>query len=67
MVVTREDVTAPMVSGLMKLLFDARGGPPSAAVSQIDPRRARAGVTIPFHPEAEAFLASRADAKPPAK
>jgi TRAP transporter TAXI family solute receptor len=67
MIVTREDVAAPMVSGLMKLLFDARGGPQSAAVSQIDVRQARAGVTIPFHPEAEAFFRSRADSKPPAR
>jgi TRAP transporter TAXI family solute receptor len=66
LLVTREDVAAPTVAGLMRLLFEERGGVTSAAVSQVQVRHAREGVGLPFHPQAETYLSARAPAAKPA-
>ena len=59
MLVTRDDVRGELIDQLLGLVFDQRGGAVTAAVSQIAPRTARAGVTIPWHPRADANLAGR--------
>jgi TRAP transporter TAXI family solute receptor len=65
LLVTREDVAPASVAALMRLLFEARGGAITAAVSQVHVARAREGVGLPFHPQAETYLATRTT--PPAK
>ena len=63
LLVTREDVAPASVAALMRLLFEARGGANTAAVSQVNVQRAREGVGLPFHPQAETYLATRATAR----
>ena len=64
LLVTRADVAPATVVTLMRLLFEVRGGTTTAAVSRVHVRQAREGVGIPFHREAETYLATRAP--PPA-
>jgi TRAP-type uncharacterized transport system substrate-binding protein len=65
--VTRDDVAPATVAAVMRLLFEVRGGPTTAAVSRIHLTQAREGVGIPFHAEAETYLATRStSAKKPA-
>ena len=69
LLVTRDDVAPESVAALMRLLFEAREGAITAAVSQVSVEQARKGVGLPFHPQAETYLATRAMArvKPAAK
>lgn len=59
LLVTRADVPAAQVDAVLKLLFDSGAARPEegSAMSQIQRRSAREGVAIPWHPEAEAFIA----------
>jgi len=59
LMVTRDDVSDAHVDEMLGLLFDQRGGASTAAVSRIAVRTARVGVTIPWHPRADANLAGR--------
>lgn len=58
LLVTRADVAAATVASLLRLLYEEKGGPLTAAVSQIQLARARSGVTLPFYPQADAWLAA---------
>jgi len=53
---------------MMRLLFETGGGTITAATSQVTLTRAREGVGLPFHPQAETYLAAGAapQAKPAA-
>jgi len=59
LLVTRADVPAGQVAAMLKLLFPAGGVQrfESSAIEQITMRSAHEGVSIPWHPAAEAFLA----------
>lgn len=60
LLVTRADVPAEKVVQIVRLLFEPRGERiESAALSQIKPRTAREGVSIPWYPAAEALLTPR--------
>ena len=64
LLVTREDVAPASVETIMRLVFENRGGPMTAAVSQIGLEHARDGANVPLHPQAEVYLkASPAGAK----
>ena len=56
--ITREGVPDPQVEALLKLLFESRGGGHSSAVSQINLRTAREGVTIPWSKAADEWLSA---------
>ncbi|MDO5057789.1 MAG: TAXI family TRAP transporter solute-binding subunit [Lautropia sp.] len=57
LMVTRDDVTDAQVERMSALIFDHNNGSAgSAAVAQISRDRARTGVTIPWHPRAQALL-----------
>jgi len=65
LLVTRADVPAEKVVQVVRLLFEPREERvQSAALSQINARTAREGVSIPWFPAAEALLAPRAGAAP---
>jgi TRAP transporter TAXI family solute receptor len=66
MLVTRDDVAPATVAAVMRLLFEVRGGPTTAAVSRIHVAQAREGVGLPFHAQAETYLAASATARKPA-
>ena len=69
LLITRADVPALQVDAVLKLLFDSGNTQlaEGSAVSQIQRRSAREGVTIPWHPGAEAFLTQAPAEKAPAK
>jgi TRAP transporter TAXI family solute receptor len=56
LLVTRENVPARAVDAMLKLLFDARAGDDAAAVAHIARPTARVGVSLPWHPAADAWL-----------
>lgn len=58
LLVTRADVPTTQVNAMLDLLFVRREDTAAAAVAQIGPRTAREGVTIPWQPAADAWLAS---------
>ncbi|MCC7218655.1 MAG: TAXI family TRAP transporter solute-binding subunit [Burkholderiales bacterium] len=60
LLVTREDVDAQSVATMMQLLFERREGTATAAVSQIRLDRAREGVNVPMHAQADVYLKSNA-------
>jgi TRAP transporter TAXI family solute receptor len=64
LLVTREDVAPASVATMMRLLFETGGGTITAAVSQVNLTRAREGVGLPFHPQAETYLAAGAAPQP---
>ena len=49
---------------MMRLLFETGGGTITAATSQVNLTRAREGVGLPFHPQAETYLAAGAAPQP---
>jgi TRAP transporter TAXI family solute receptor len=60
LLVTREDVAPATVATVMRLLYEQRAGTSTAAVSRISVERARDGVELPFHPQADAYLKAQA-------
>lgn len=58
LLVTRADVPATQVNAMLELLFARREDRIAAAVAQIAPRTAREGVTIPWQPTADTWLAA---------
>lgn len=66
LLVTRADVPPAQVDAMLKLLFASGGAGrvEGSAVAQIGGRNAREGVSIPWYPGAEAFLAQLPGAKP---
>lgn len=67
LLVTREDVPPVQVERMLSLLFEGKHTVQSAAVSRIAVRTAREGVTLPWSPAADTWLAARAPAPAPAK
>jgi TRAP transporter TAXI family solute receptor len=67
MLVTRPDVPQAQVEAMTGLLFQRKEGAATAAVGQIGAATARNGVTIPWHPGAEAALARAGAAAAPAR
>jgi hypothetical protein len=49
---------------MLKLLFDARAGDDTAAVAHIARRTARVGVSLPWHPAADAWLGAEGSPGP---
>ena len=66
LLVTRDNVPAAVVDTMLKLLFDARAGDDTAAVAHIARRTARVGVSLPWHPTADAWLGTAGAAGAPA-
>lgn len=56
LLVTRDDVADAQVDAILALLFERREGSATTAVAQISRRTALAGVMLPWHPRAEAYL-----------
>ncbi len=64
LMVTRADVPAEKVVQMVRLLFEPRAeAVESATLSHINTRTARAGVSIPWYPAAEALLAPAAPSR----
>ena len=66
LLVTRENVPAAAVDTMLRLVFDSRAGDDAAAVAHIARRTARVGVSLPWHPAADAWLGTAGTGAPAA-